>query len=247
MSIEKLNEEPYAKIICYPKPNKKELEKRLKELKKLKVKSLEFKGEKEIFNIPVLGKGCVGIVLIANLNNEKAALKIRRVDADRTHMRHEAEMLRKANSVKVGPKLIAATKNFLLMQYIEGFLLPKWIEKQHEKTKIKTVLREILEQCWLLDKIGLDHGELSHAPKHIIINKEDKPFIIDFETASVTRKTSNVTSACQFLFISGSTAEKITEKLGKRDKKVIIEALRNYKLEKNLENFKNVIQACNLQ
>ncbi|RJS79198.1 serine/threonine protein kinase, partial [Candidatus Bathyarchaeota archaeon] len=70
---------------------------------------------------------------------------------------------------------------------------------------------------------------------------------IDFETASVTRKTSNVTSACQFLFISGSTAEKITEKLGKRDKKVIIEALRNYKLEKNLENFKNVIQACNLQ
>ena len=65
--IEKLNEEPYASIICYPRPSKAELKKRLKELKKLGIKALEFAGEKEAFNTPVLGKGCVGIVAKAQI------------------------------------------------------------------------------------------------------------------------------------------------------------------------------------
>ncbi|MDH5794050.1 MAG: serine/threonine protein kinase, partial [Candidatus Bathyarchaeota archaeon] len=80
ITIEKLSEEPYASIICYPKTSKTELRKRLKELQKLGMESLEFSGEKEAFSVPVLGKGCVGIVTIACRNGKKAALKIRRVD-----------------------------------------------------------------------------------------------------------------------------------------------------------------------
>ena len=70
-TIEKLSEEPYASIICYPKTSKTELKKRLKELQKLGMESLEFTGEKEAFSVPVLGKGCVGIVTIAYRNGEK--------------------------------------------------------------------------------------------------------------------------------------------------------------------------------
>jgi len=107
-------------------------------------------------------------------------------------------------------------------------------------------LREILEQCWRLDKIGLDHGELSHAPKHVVINQKDAPFIVDFETASVNRKPSNVTSICQFLFIGGVVAEKVAGKLGEKDKKAPIEVLKNYKKGRTRENFERVLAVCGL-
>ena len=246
ITLEKLGEEPYASILCYPRPSKAELKKRLKELQKLSVKALEFSGEKQAFNISVLGKGYVGIVTIAYRNREKMALKIRRVDADRSRMQQEAEMLKKANSVSVGPKLLGASKNFLLMQFIDGDLLPKWLEKRREKAHVRKVLREVLEQCWRLDKAGLDHGELSRAPKHIIINKKGRPFIVDFETASIIRKSSNVTSICQFLFISGTVARKVAEKLGEKDRETIIDVLRRYKNDRTRENFERVLKVCGL-
>jgi putative serine/threonine protein kinase len=244
--IEKLSEEPYASIICYPKPSKAELKKRLEELQRLGVETLEFSGEKQAVNTLVLGKGCVGIVIIAYINGEKAALKIRRVDADRSRMQQEAKMLGKANSAHVGPRLLGVSKDFLLMKFIDGDLLPKWVEKCRGKKQMRKVLHEVFEQCWRLDIVGLDHGELSHAPKHIIIDKKSKPFIVDFETASLNRKLSNVTSICHFLFISGAVAEKVAEKLGEKDKKAIVEALRRYKSDRTRENFETVLEACSL-
>jgi len=246
ITIENLSEEPYASIICYPKPSKAELKKRLEELQRLGVETLEFSGEKQALNTPILGKGCVGIVTIAYRNGEKVALKIRRVDADRSRMQQEAKMLKKANSVHVGPRLLGVSKNFLLMQFIDGDLLPKWMEKRKQKALMVKILREVLEQCWRLDIAGLDHGELSHAPKHIIIDKKNKPFIVDFETASLNRKSSNVTSICQFLFISGVVAEKVAEKLGGKNKNAIIDVLRRYKSDRTRENFDTVLEACGL-
>lgn len=247
VTVEGLREEPYASIVCYPRPSKVELNKRLKELKTLGVKALEFSGEKEAFGISVLGKGCVGIVTIAYRGREKIALKIRRVDADRSRMEREAEMLRKANGVGVGPKLFDVSKNFLLMQFVEGDLLPKWLDLSRKKAEVKRVLRDVLEQCRRLDVAGLDHGELSHAPKHVIVDLANKPFIVDFESASLTRKVANVTSLCQFLFISGLVAEKVHEIFGGGlNKMVIIKALRRYKNDITSENFKSVLNACGL-
>ena len=246
VSLEKLREEPYASVICYPKPKKADVEKRLKELQKLSVTSLDFVGEKEVFGSRVLGKGCVGIVVLANWKNTKIALKIRRVDADRARMQQEAKLLRMANSVNVGPKLLGVSRNFLLMEFVDGVLLPEWLEAIRKKEALRRVLREVLEQCWRLDNICLDHGELSHAPKHIIIKKKGEPVIVDFESASLNRKPSNVTSLCQFLFIGSATAKKIAEKLEEKARTELVETLRSYKKERSLENFGEVLMVCGL-
>jgi putative serine/threonine protein kinase len=246
IATQRLIEEPYASVMCYPKATKTELKKRLKELQKLGITAVEFAGEKQVLNMHVLGKGCVGIVTIACKNNEKVALKIRRTDADRASMLREAKFLKKANSVDIGPKLLDASKNLLIMQFVKGEFLPEWFEKRVSEKRTKRVLGDVLEQCWRLDLAGLDHGELSHAPKHIIITNKDKVFIVDFETASLNRRPSNVTSICHFLFISES-ARKVAEKLGDRDKKAIIDALRRYKANKNRENFERVLESCGLQ
>lgn len=214
LPIERLVEEPYASILCYPRVTRVELEKRLRQLGSLGITFVEFAGEKQVLKVHVLGKGCVGIVVLARRGRQRVALKVRRVDADRLGMQHEARMLERANSVGVGPRLLGVTEDFLMMQFVEGDLLPVWLEKVRLEVRAKEVLHEVLDQCWRLDEAGLDHGELSHAPKHLIVDKRCTPFIVDFESASADRRPANVTSVCQFLFISG-IAEQVGERLGR--------------------------------
>ncbi len=244
--VERLRGEPFASVICYPRLSKRELVSRLRELQKLKVAKVEFSGKKQAFNVPIWGKGCVGLVVAVYRGSEKVALKIRRVDAGRTDLLHEAALLEKANAVDVGPKLLAVSKNFLLSQFVDGVHFPEWVEKKRSKKRICKVLLEVLEQCWRLDSIHLDHGELSHAPKHIIIDKKDHSFIVDFETASLSRRPSNVTAVCQFLFVGGVVAKMVAEKTGERDKNAVIEALRLYKNDRTRENFERVLRACSV-
>jgi len=242
-------EEKYGKILCYPKYDLTELTKRVEELNRLGINAIEFTGEKTVNNMVVLGKGCVGIVVVAHTKEEKAALKIRRTDANRNEMQHEAEMQKKANIAEVGPKLLNTSENFLLMELIKGSLLFQWISTlrgRGTKTRIINVLKDVLEQCWRLDNIGLDHGELSKAPKHIIVDDEDKPHIVDFETASDRRKVSNVTSICQYLFIGSEVAKILRRKSVNISKDVLIESLRKYKKKRSRRNFESILETCML-
>lgn len=241
-----LRKPPYALILCYPTLTQVELDRRLEELEQLRINAVEFTGRKTLLNISVLGSGCVGIVVIGHLLGEKAALKIRRVDANRVSMQHEAEMLKKANSVNVGPKLLDFSKSFLLSQLMPGLLLPEWLERNVEEERSRVVLRRILEQCWLMDRMNLDHGELSRAPKHVIVNEEDEPCILDFETASTNRQVSNVTSICQFLLISGHVAAQIAERVNLECRTSLIDVLKAYKKDRTRENFEKILETCDL-
>ena len=245
MSLEGLCDSSCAGVICYPKLSQKELRRRLRELERLEIKAVEFTGEKTVHNVRVLGKGCVGVVVKAFTKNGSAALKIRRTDADRKEMKHEAEMLKVANSVGVGPRFLGLSKDFLLMEYVDGVLFPRWLEKAEQKRVIRGVLRSVLEQCWRLDVKGLDHGELSHAPKHVII-KDDVPYIVDFETASTTRRVANVTAISQYFFIANSIAKQIAKKIGEINQERLKQTLKNYKREKTRKNFETVLKILGL-
>ena len=239
----------YGRILCYPRFDPTEVENRIAELKSLGVNAVEMTGHKRIENLPVLGKGCVSVVIVARTPLGRYALKIRRTDSDRLSMEHEAEMLRIANSVGVGPKLQTASKNFLLMNYVEGTLFPLWVDTLKGKARrrsLQNALLNILEVCFKLDKAGLDHGELSRAPKHIIVTAEGKPILVDFETASIKRKPSNLTSICQYLFIGSELSKRVRRIVGEIDVRVLIEALGEYKQEMSEERFRRILQTSRL-
>ena len=248
VAIDQLFEDPYASLLCFPKPSALELESRIDELRTQGVTHLEFLGKASVFGVPlpVLGKGFVGIVVIAHLiNGERVAIKIRRLDADRVDLFHEAEMLSLANSVGVAPKFVGVSKDFLLMQLIEGDLLPNWLGNNKEASLVKRVLAEVLSSCCRLDELGLDHGELSKAPKHVIIDRQNKPWIVDFETASSCRKPANLPAMCHFLFSSaGEVARTVIERIGEREREKVISSLQAYKKFRTRENFENVIRVC---
>jgi putative serine/threonine protein kinase len=248
VSIEELGEREHN-VLCYPTIEQTEVKKRLNEMKSLGVQALEFTGDKRISDVPVLGKGCVGIVVIAHTTSGRAALKIRRIDADRKGMFHEGKMLKTANTTNVGPKLFDISENFLLMQLIEGTHFPEWIETLEDKRgqlRLRLVLKDVLGQCYRLDEVGLDHGELSKAPKHILVDIHDQPFLLDFETSSTNRRVSNVTSICQYLFLGSQIAPKVKEKLGKIDEKELVKALRAYKRQRIRENFEELLEKVEL-
>jgi putative serine/threonine protein kinase len=245
ISVDHLAEEPYASAICYPQATPDEMRSRMEELKMLGVEAVEFSGRILASSMNVLGKGHVGVVTAAHTQNGRLALKMLRADSGRESLEHEAPMLAKANTVGAGPRLAAATKHFLLMQLIDGGPLEEWLASDRDTADVRRVLTEILEQCWRLDGIGLDHGGLVRAPKHILVDSSGAPFLVDFETASVLRNASNVTSVCHFLFLGESDVRtKLTGLIGERDGPELTAALRNYRKSRTRQSFEELLELC---
>ena len=248
ISIKKFTEDPYAKILGYPNATNRQIKSRINELEKLKIKSICLTGPTTIGNLEILGKGYVGLVVLVKRGNKEVALKIRRTDSQRENMKNESILLKLVNSVSVGPKMIDVSKNFLVMEYIEGKKFSDWIEMlkgSGSAKQLKSTIRNVLEDCYRLDQIGFDHGELSNISKHVIVGK-NKVALIDFESSSTKRRPSNVTSITQAFFI-GSGIAKHAQKIYKNSsKEKIIFALKSYKQEKTRDNFEKLLKILKL-
>ena len=242
--IAKLVGTRYARILTYPVSDELNSRERVRELSALGISGLRFIGSSLIDGIPVLGKGCVGIVTLAEMDGLQVALKIRRDDANRPTMMTEGRLLRLANSVNVGPQLIAATRNFLTMEFFNGIPLFKWAEGQRARNTRGTeqLLKELLWSCFRLDAMGLDHGELSHAPKNVLVNRTGRACIVDFESASTTRRVANVTSMLQY-FMFGQISKRIRASEIFPRKRMMFKVLGEYKREPSVDNFRSILEA----
>ena len=248
ISIKKFADEPYSKILGYPKATTRQINSRIKELEKLKIKSISFTGPTTLGKLAILGKGYVGVVVLAKKGNKQVALKIRRTDSQRKNMKNESILLKLVNTIDVGPKIFDNSKNFLVMEYLEGEKISNWVNSLHgigSTKKFKTVVKKILEDCYKLDNLGLDHGELSNVSKHVIVGKI-KSTLIDFESSSTKRIPSNVTSITQAFFIGSGIAKKAQKIYKNPSKDKIIEALQRYKKEKTSENFEKLLKILKL-
>ena len=248
ISIRKFTEEPYSKILGYPNATKRQIKSRINELEKLKVKSICLTGPTTIGNLEILGKGYVGVVVLVKRGNKEVALKIRRTDSQRENMKNESILLKLVNSVNVGPKIIDVSKNFLVMEYIEGEKFSNWIEMlkgSGSVKQLKSTIKNVLEDCYRLDQIGFDHGELSNISKHVIVGKT-KVTIIDFESSSTKRRPSNITSITQAFFIGSGIAKQAQRIYKNSSKEKIIDALKSYKKEKTRENFEKLLKVLKL-
>ena len=248
ISINKLSDEPYSRILGYPKAASRQIKSRISELEKLKIKSISFSGPTTIGNLAILGKGYVGIVVLAKKNNNLVALKIRRTDSQRKEMKKESVLLKLANSVNVGPKMIVASKNFLVMEYLDGIKINEWfnlLKGVGSAKKLKLTIKKVLEDCYRLDQLGFDHGELSNISKHVIVGKT-KSTLIDFESSSTKRNPSNVTSITQAFFIGSGIAKKAQKIYKNPSKEKIITILKQYKQEKTRERFDELLKVLKL-
>jgi putative serine/threonine protein kinase len=228
-------------LITYPHYSESEYKDRIIDMESLGITSIILGGKTIVNGSHVAGKGCVGIVVKAKAGNTVCALKIRRTDADRKTMDKEARFHKIANSVEVGPRLEGQTKNIIAMEYVSGQNIVEWVADT-KRSRVRSVARAVLEQCFRLDTAGLDHGELSRLARHVIVS--DRSYIIDFESASTTRKTSNVTAAAQSIFLYGTVANRVKKILDNSNReKEAIHALRTYKHSHTRANFEAVLDS----
>ncbi len=230
--ISDLVKDPYREVLAFPKPSDSIVQSRIRQLEKLGVSGLEFAGPLKIGRVSVLGKGVVGIVVAGEGGGKKVAVKIRRVDSRRLNMIHEATMMSEANKIGIGPRCIGSTQDILTMEFLKGHRLPVWLSSlkgRGRKSRVRSAFRNLLEQSVQLDAYGLDHGELSRAHKNVLITDENRPWILDFESASLMRRVNNFTSIAQYLFLGGGFARKVLQVLGPVEKSELVGYLRLYK------------------
>lgn len=196
-------------------------------------------------SLKLIGKGYRGVVLKASWKDTVVAAKILRVDSMVQDLVREAKMMKLANSVEVGPRLLGYSSHVIVMEYVQGVDLDKWLEQlsHGDVDLLRRVLGLILMQARRLDRIHLDHGELSNARGHITVKEHVHPTILDFGKASVSRRPKNVTSIMSY-FMYGPHRLKILEMLGVND--FSIRLLRIYKEKPCEESFIKVVEALKI-
>lgn len=179
-----------------------------------------------------LAKGRRSIVYLISYGNKKAVLK--QETRNLGVLKNEANFLKLLNKHKIGPKLLSDKNNKLILEYVKGIPLLKYIETSNSK-KIKKVIKEIFNQCYSLDQLKINKHELTNPYKDILVAK--KPVMIDFERARFTDKPKNVTQFSQFL-ISKNVISRLNKKV---DRNKLIKLLREYKYSQSYSNFKKIV------
>jgi putative serine/threonine protein kinase len=249
ISINSLTVAPYNLLLSYPKVDDLRVHKIIRKLKGVGLKEVFIQGKTQIDGLQVLGKGCTAVVISAKTRYGLTAVKLLRTDSDRKTLKGEGAFLSKVNALGVGPKLYYVTDEFLVLEYIKGKRIGDFIEGLKGRGKagrLRRVLKDMLSQCFVLDKNKVAHCELSNPVKHIIIKPNYKPVILDFESANSNKKYSNVTSLAQSLFVGGKLSPKVRRTLGIKEIKPIIESLREYKQNPKQETFEKVLRNLRL-
>lgn len=242
LPIDTLDAKRYSILFDYPRADFGISSDRISILSDMGVDGISFAGSTQLQGIPILGKGHSGIVLLALLNNQRVALKIKRSDSVRDTMVPEARLLKLANGVDVGPRLLEFHDDIIVMEYLSGFGIGEWILNiVSNAQQLKHVIRHILKDCFRLDCLGLDHGELTNIYRHVIINNNNTPTLIDFESSSLDRRVSNVTSATQSMLINSALASKIHTIYDSPKPSTLIPELRIYKRNPSYATFQRLL------
>jgi len=199
-------------------------------------------GPQKLDGLRVLGKGCDSVVVKALADGLLVALKIRRVDSHVKALIVEGENQILANSVGVGAKVHRFSEDFIVMDLVEGQHIDVFVRLADE-AKVRKVVVDLLKQCRRLDVIGLDHGELSRAHRHVIVKPCLEPVIMDFGSSSRSRRPANVSSLFSYLFLSKTELSSIVRrKVGVFfDDEEAIKALREYKRTLSENSFARVL------
>jgi len=149
-------------------------------------------------------------------------------------VKNETYWIKKLNKYGIGPKLKEVKKDRFKYEFIEGPFILEYLSKNKDWKIIENVLR----QCRIMDRMKMNKLEMHNPHKHIIINKNRKPVMIDFERAYSTDNPKNVTQFCQYLISKNFTT---TMNL-KIDKKELIPIVKKYKKNKTGKNFNEIVK-----
>ncbi|MCF7799069.1 hypothetical protein K9M74_04135 [Candidatus Woesearchaeota archaeon] len=155
----------------------------------------------DVTELQVLAQGKRGIVFKGVYKGQDVAVKIPRPSSEAPNtMGLEATYLKKVNKLRLGPKLFVADNDYVVMEFIHGKRIGDFLaDISTSPETILIVLNKILTQLFTLDKAGINKYELTNPYKHIIVQNNNEPVLIDFERARHAAKPKNINQFVQYL------------------------------------------------
>jgi len=222
--------------VCYPPRERCRAQEALERIEGVKVCSF---GEREIGDLKVLGIGFRGIVLYGFLKGIPVAIKLPRADWNGS-LSKEGYIQKLA--YPVAPKVYTYNDDVLVMEYIGcPDISDVILERLGDREALRDVVVKALVAGRELDKRGIDHGELVRPWKHVKVCNRAR--IIDFGSASLTRRPRNVTSLVSGLILKPSYPADAIARALNINKAIVIERLKSYKREMSDEAFKELLRA----
>jgi len=211
----------------------------------LMVEILLSKADVEILwkNKKFLAKGKRGFIYFSELRGEKFAIKTTNESSDALGtILKEAQNNKTLNKIGVGPKFYYydEKRDFVIREFIEGERIFDWIELNKLGVGFRQnfwkIIDSILIQCRKMDGLGFNKYEMTNPHKDILITKDLRVFIIDFERCRFTNRPKNITQFCQFL-VKGTMQQVLSKFDIYLDRESLLLLAENYKQEMNEENF----------
>ena len=223
--------------LVFPYSNAEFVAARVEALRKLGVDGLfmTYDEQANVWYPCLLGKGSRGVVVLCSFKGVRAAVKLRRMDSPVNTLKKEAENHLIANKTGVGPRLYSYSDEAIVMEYLEGPTLEKWLSEEPEAEKVKTLLVTVFSKCFKLDKAQLSHNQLSDASTHVIVKKGPEGEIIDFSHSSISRKPNNLPQLASYVI------NRIARDNSGDSRDKLFKLLRRYKQSYSDEVFRDVV------
>ncbi len=184
-----------------------------------------------IENLETIGKGWRGIVYKGKYRGDILAFKVPRDEIHKRAIKKEAEILKEVNRAGIGGRLKLVGDDFIAYKFIEGKPLKDVINEENAKELIYQLLMQARE----LDKMGISKDEMHRPYTNVIVDKEGKVHLIDFERAKHSKKPSNVTQLLHFVMTAGKRFFSHIES------SEVIKLAKEYKRQPSDENFKKIV------
>jgi putative serine/threonine protein kinase len=192
----------------------------------------------------VFSHGHRGMIYTGKWIGKKIAIKKQRDDSPAQNtVTHEANILKHLNKHQIGPHLLFSGDNYFAYQFIEGKFFADYF-KTSTKNQVLSLIRAIFQQMYLLDRLGYNKEEMHHPYKHIIITKQHKPVLIDFERCRKTIKPKNVTQFVQCI-TSGNMRVLLKKKNILIKKQQCLNRAKLYKNDPSKKTFTEILQCLN--
>jgi HemK-related putative methylase len=195
-----------------------------------------------VTNLQPLSKGHRGLIYTGRWKNKKITIKVQRQDIDaKGTVDNEVVQLKKLNKKNIGPKLLFSGKDYFAYNYIDGDFINDYIDRKDvKKPQVIKLFRNVFEQMYTIDHMGLNKEEMHHPVKHVIVTKGHKPILLDFERCKPKPRVHNVTQFAQFI-ISGRMIKHLERHKMKVSMLEMLNRTRKYSERKTRENFENIL------
>lgn len=168
----------------------------------------------------VFSKGRRGKIILENIDWKKIAKKIAKSKEKKGAIKKEIQLLKKLNKnwIDFVPQIIDSGDDFFKYEFFEGKHFHKIFEKKDRFSKLQ-LLKQLVEKAYILDQVGIYHGELDSPRNNIIVGDDNEIFILDFERWRFINnwKKFNLRDIAQFMYQNGLLEKKRLIDFGKKD------------------------------